>query len=216
LSFGGYVDVPAGFRIGLISHFDSPLTSALDVPNTGAGGEIFRTDFTGDGSVQDPLPGTKLGAFDRSVNAAGLTNLISHYNATQANQATPAGKVLIANGIMSLAQLQALGGVSPVISLPPTGQVNFGWLRATDLKLAWRHTIKDRFTIEPSVGIYNLFNFANFNLLPSVMTGLLNGSTQSLNGTTASTQGSLRVGNGTGVYSLGSPRQLEFGLRLTF
>jgi hypothetical protein len=66
------------------------------------------------------------------------------------------------------------------------------------------------------MGIYNLFNFANFNLLPEVMTGLLNGSAQSLNGTTASNQGSLRVGNGTGVYSLGSPRQLEFGLRLTF
>ena len=74
----------------------------------------------------------------------------------------------------------------------------------------------DRYTIEPSVGIYNLFNFANFDLLPSVMSGFLNGQTQSLNGTTQSTQGSLRVGNGTGVYSLGSPRQLEFGLRLTF
>ena len=74
----------------------------------------------------------------------------------------------------------------------------------------------DRYTIEPSVGIYNLFNFANFNLPPSVMSGLLNGNAQSVNGTTQSTQGSLRVGNGTGVYSLGSPRQLEFGLRLTF
>ena len=59
------------------------------------------------------LPGTKFGAFDRNVNAAGLTNLIDNYNATQANQATPAGKVLIANGVMTLAQLQALGGVSP-------------------------------------------------------------------------------------------------------
>jgi hypothetical protein len=216
LSFGGYVDVPAGFRIGLISHFDSPLASALVVPNTGSDGDIFRTDFTGDGSVQDPVPGTRLGAFDRSVNAAGLTDLINNYNTTQANHATPAGDVLIANGVMTLAQLQALGGVSPAISLPPSGQVDFGWLRATDLRLAWRHTFMDRYTIEPSMGIYNLFNFANFNLLPEVMTGLLNGSAQSLNGTTASNQGSLRVGNGTGVYSLGSPRQLEFGLRLTF
>ncbi len=47
----------------------------------------------------------------------------------------------------------------------------------------------ERFTVEPSVGIYNLFNFANFNLLPEVMSGLLNGSTQSLNGTTAANQG---------------------------
>ncbi len=59
LSFGGYVDVPAGFRIGLISHFDSPLASALVVPNTGLDGDIFRTDFTGDGTVQDPASGDK-------------------------------------------------------------------------------------------------------------------------------------------------------------
>jgi hypothetical protein len=227
LSFGGYVDVPAGFRIGLISHFNSPLTSALDVPNTGSSGEIFRTDFTGDGSVQDPVPGTKLGAFDRSVNAAGLTNLINNYNSTQANQATPAGNVLIANGVMTLAQLQKLGGVSPVICPPPPtsqagcsnspgSQVDFGWLRATDLKLAWRHTFLERYTIEPSMGFFNLFNFANFNLPPSLMSGLLNGHAQSINGTTSSDQGSLRVGNGTGVYSLGSQRQIEFGLRLTF
>ena len=74
----------------------------------------------------------------------------------------------------------------------------------------------ERFTIEPSMGIFNVFNFANFNLPPSTMSAFLNGSVQSLNGTTSATQGSLRVGNGTGVYSLGSPRQLEFGLRLTF
>ncbi len=228
ISFGGYVDVPAGFRIGLISHFDSPLASSIDAANTGSAGDIFRTDFTGDGTIQDPLPGTKFGAFDRSVNAAGLTNLINNYNSTQANQATPAGKTLIANGVMTLAQLQALGGVSPVICPPPPtsqvgcnnspgSQVNFGWLRATDLKLAWRHTIKERFTLEPSVGIYNLFNFANFNLPPTTMFGVLNGpGTGSINGTTRSDEEAFRVGNGTGVYSLGSQRQIEFGLRLTF
>ena len=228
LSFGGYATVPAGFRIGLISHFYSPLASSIDAANTGSAGEIFRTDFTGDGTIQDPLPGTKFGSFDRSVNAAGLTNLINNYNSTQANQATPAGKTLIANGVMSLAQLQALGGVSPVICPPPPtsqagcnndpgSQVNFGWLRATDLKLAWTHTIKERFTVEPSVGIYNLFNFANFNLPPNTMFGVLNGpGTGSINGTTRSDEEAYRVGNGTGVYSLGSQRQIEFGLRLTF
>jgi len=228
LSFGGYVDVPAGFRIGLISHFNSPLASSIDAANTGSAGEIFRTDFTGAGNIQDPLPGTTFGSFDRSVNAAGLTNLINNYNSTQANQATPAGKVLIANGVMSLAQLQALGGVSPVICPPPPtsqagcnnspgSQVDFGWLRATDLKLAWRHTFLERYTIEPSVGIFNLFNFANFNLPPTTMFGVLNGpGTGSINGTTRSDEEAYRVGNGTGVYSLGSQRQIEFGLRLTF
>jgi hypothetical protein len=79
ISFGGYADVPAGFRIGLISHFYSPLASSIDAANTGSAGEIFRTDFTGDGTIQDPLPGTRFGAFDRSVNAAGLTGLINNY-----------------------------------------------------------------------------------------------------------------------------------------
>jgi hypothetical protein len=229
LSFGGFVTVPAGFRIGLISHFDSPLATSIDAANTGSAGEIFRTDFTGDGTIQDPLPGTRMGSFDRDVDAHGLTGMINNYNQTQANQATPAGKVLIANNVMTLGQLQALGGVSPVICPPPPAtqagcaanspgsQVDFGWLRATDLKLAWTHTIKERFTVEPSVGIFNLFNFANFNLPPNTMFGVLNGAgTGSINGTTRSDEEAYRVGNGTGVYSLGSQRQIEFGLRLTF
>ena len=37
VSFGGYVDVPAGFRIGLTTHFGSPQSSALVVPNSGLG-----------------------------------------------------------------------------------------------------------------------------------------------------------------------------------
>jgi hypothetical protein len=125
--------------------------------------------------------------------------------------------------------LQQLGGVAQPVCLPPPftsasctptssgNQVDFGWLRATDLKLAWRHTFVERFTIEPSVGFYNLFNFANFNLPPNTMNGILFGSgSGSINGTTRADQESFRVGNGTGVYSLGSQRQLEFGLRLTF
>jgi hypothetical protein len=217
ISFGGYVDVPKGFRIGLISHFYSPLTSAIVAPNSGAAGEIFRSDFTGDGTVQDPLPGTKFGAFDRGVNASGLNQLISNFNQNVANQATPAGQVLIANGLMTLTQLQHLGGVAQTIPLAPPGQVDFGWLRATDLKLAWRYTFVERLTIEPSVGFFNLFNFANFNLPPTTMNSLLSGpGTGSINGTTHADQEAFRVGNGTGVYSLGSQRQLEFGLRLTF
>jgi len=37
-----------------------------------------------------------------------------------------------------------------------------------------------------------------------------------INGTGRAGQDTFRVGNGTGVYSLGAPRQLEWGLRLTF
>jgi hypothetical protein len=75
----------------------------------------------------------------------------------------------------------------------------------------------ERFTIEPSVGFFNLFNFANFNLPPTTMNSLLSGAgSGSINGTTRADQEAFRVGNGTGVYSLGSQRQIEFGTRFTF
>jgi hypothetical protein len=55
LSFGGYAELPHGFQLSLMSHFWSPLSTSLVVPNTNVGpGEIFRTDFTGDGSVGGP------------------------------------------------------------------------------------------------------------------------------------------------------------------
>jgi hypothetical protein len=217
ISFGGYADVPGGFRLGLIAHFYSPLSSAIVAPNFGSSAEIFRTDFTGDGSVGDPLPGTHLGQFDRSTNAGSLNALISNYNTKQGNQATPAGNVLIQNGLMTLTDLQGLGGVSPVVDPAPPGQVNYTWLRALDMRLAWRHTFKDRFTIEPSVGFFNLPNFSNFNLPPNTMNGILFGvGNGSINGTTKADNESFRVGNGTGVYGLGAQRQIEFGLRLIF
>jgi hypothetical protein len=125
--------------------------------------------------------------------------------------------VLIANNLLTLTQLQQLGGVAQPIPLAPAGQQDYGWLRATDLKLAWRHTFMERFTIEPSVGFFNLFNFANFNLPPTTMNSLLSGAgSGSINGTTRADQEAFRVGNGTGVYSLGSQRQIEFGTRFTF
>jgi hypothetical protein len=232
ISFGGYIDVPGGFRFGLIAHFYSPLSSAIVAPNFGSTGEIFRTDFTGDGPVGDPVPGTHLGQFERGTDAGSLVGLINRYNSAVASQPTPAGNVLVKNGLMTASQLALLGGVAPHICLPPPAvdpdpscsapdspgnQVNFGWLRAMDLKLAWRHTFHDRFTIEPSVGFFNLPNFSNFNLPPNTMNGILFGNGNgSINGTTRLDNESFRVGNGTGVYGLGAQRQIEFGLRFVF
>jgi hypothetical protein len=226
ISFGGYVDVPAGFRLGLIAHFYSPLSSAIVAPNFGDVAEIFRTDFTGDGTVGDPVPGTHLGQFDRGTNASSLNALISNYNTTVAGKPTPAGNVLIQNGLMTADLLASAGdpltngvspGVAPLIDPAPAGQVNYTWLRALDMRLAWRHTFKDRFTIEPSVGFFNLPNFSNFNLPPNTMNGILSGAGNgSINGTTKADNEAFRVGNGTGVYGLGSQRQIEFGLRFIF
>lgn len=227
LSFGGYADLPAGFQLSMIGHFWSPLAVSVIVPNTNLGpGEIFRTDFTGDGTVQDPVPGTHVGNFDRGINGSNINNVINNYNNTYAGQPTPAGQVLIQNGLFTLNQLQTIGastlgtpfgdGVAPMVPNAPPGQVNLAWLRAFDLKFSWKRTFWERLTVKPSIGLYNVFNFANFDLPGMTMNGLLTGAGGQINGTTPLEHNIDRVGVGTGVYALGSPRQIEFGLDLTF
>jgi hypothetical protein len=218
LSFGGYANLPGGFQVGTIAHFWSPLAVSLVVPNTNIGpGEIFRTDFTGDGTVQDLVPGTHVGNFDRGINAGNINNIINTYNATYAGQATPAGQVLINNDLFTLAQLKQMGdGVAPTLPLAPPGQVNLSWLRAFDTKLSWSRTFMERLTVQPSVGFYNLLNFANFDLPSNTLNGLLTGGVGQINGTDANGHNIDRVGVGTGVYALGAPRQIEFGLELSF
>lgn len=218
ISFGGYAQLPAGFQLSMIGHFWSPLAVSIVAPATGLGpGEIFRTDFTGDGTIQDPLPGTRVGSFDRDVSASGLNNLINKFNSTYAGQATPAGQVLIQNGLFTLAQLQQMkDGVIQSLPLAPPGQVNLAWLRALDLKVAWSYKIREGIALQPSAGFYNLFNFSNFDLPGRALDGLLTGAAGQINGTTRTGHNVDRVGVGTGVYSLGAPRQIEFGLRLTF
>jgi len=218
ISFGGYLDLIAGFQVGIMSHFYSPLSTTMTVPNTGNGpGEIFRTDFTGDGTTQDPIPGTTVGNFDRNgINASTMYHTISKYNTTIAGQPTPAGEVLINANLMSAADLAALGAVAPTVPSAPVGQVDLGWLRAFDATIAWSHTFFDKVTIKPSVGFYNLPNFANFDLPTSMMSGLLTGTTGSINGTNYAGHLVNRVGVGTGVYTLGSPRETEFGLKIIF
>ena len=103
--------MPGGFWFGLISHFYSPLSSAIVAPSSNTG-DIFVNDFTGDGTVGDPLPGTHLGQFDRGTNANELGALVNNYNNTVAGTLTPAGQTLVKSGLMTQDQLVALGGVA--------------------------------------------------------------------------------------------------------
>ena len=109
LSFGGSFEAPFGFKFGMIGHFYSPLSSPAIVGSTGPAGQIFQTDFSGSGFISQPLPGTRNGSFGRDFGVNGLNAAISKYNTTQAGQPTPAGQVLISNGLFSATQLARAG-----------------------------------------------------------------------------------------------------------
>ena len=153
------------------------------------------------------------GNFDRGIDASNINKAIGNYNSRYANQPTPASQLLIQNGLFTLTQLRAWGAVAPAVPLAPPGLVNHFWLRAFDRKIGWSYRIRERFAFEPTVGFYNLFNFANFDLPGAT---LLTGAAGQINGTTRAEHVVDRVGVGTGVYPLGAPRQIELGLRITF
>jgi hypothetical protein len=228
-------------RFGAVGHVYSPLPQNLLLPgggNFGIGG-IFQTDITGDGSgdgsavypVGDPLPGTTLGSFGRKIKTNDLNGFLANYNANVAGGVTPAGQVLIGNGLFTAQQLQAIGAVLPQVALAPQGQQGLGWLKTFDLKLSYPRKFGETFTVEPSVSVFNAFNNANFDLPSSTIGPTLNLATgpcvpsappdsNQCNGTvnsTTSVQHNLnRVLPGSGVFDLGAPRVFEFGLKLSF
>jgi len=228
LSFGTIFDLAKAGRFSFIGHFDSPLPITLNMPNNaGQSGDIFQTDFNGDGyfgnnsgsggnGFGDILPGTNIGAFGRGVSANDLGNVIANYNGAYAGHLTPAGQALVTAGLMSQAQLVSLGAVMPTIQAPPPGNIGLGWLRTFDATYAYPIKIREGLTLEPSISMFNLFNFANFDASANKMGSILDGAPGDANGTTAANRASTRIGVGSGVFTLGGPRQTEFGLKLNF
>jgi hypothetical protein len=220
LSFGGTFDLPHGPQFSFVSHFFSPLPQDLYIENQARTGEIFFSDVLGDGSpYQHILPGTQVGAFGRSVTASNINKTITKYNSTVAGTLLPASQALVNAGLFSSRQLVQLGAVADSLPLAPSDQMNMSWARAFDTKFSWPIKIKERVTIEPSVAFFNVFNFSNFNSASNYLSGFLNGSAGTVNGTPLSdkpAKDSLRVGAGTGVNTAGAPRQIEWALKIKF
>jgi hypothetical protein len=225
LSVGGFFQImQRGPTVALGAHFGSPLASSLYMENLGRPGEIFFTDITGDGESGDPIAGYKLGTFGRGTNGGNVNNAISAFNKQYAGTFTPAAQTLISNGLFTAAQMQSLGAVVDTISAAPAGQFSNPWFRAFDTKVAWPIKVRERLTIEPSVGIFNLFNFANFGSVSGVLSAVAPpdctvacGADGTANGTTSTTgKEVLRRGIGTGVNTAGAARQMEWSLKLTF
>lgn len=222
LTLAGTVEVRGGLQLSWLSRIYSALPATLTLPVTcSCPAEIFLTDLTGDGSGGDVLPGTNLGSFGHGVGTDNLNHVISNFNANTAGKLTPAAQTLVTAGLFTPSQLQSLGAVVPSIQPAPSRQVGLDNFVADDLRISWPFHVAhwEHFVVTPSVDIFNLFNVANFDppngLNTFTLRGALSGTPGSLNGTTSSERAN-RYGLGSGVFSQGIARAVQFGVRVEF
>ena len=229
LTFIPTADLQHGLRLSMIAHVASPLPLSAYIPQQdggGVAGEIFRSDVTGDGTVGDLLPATFIGSTGK-YSTNNLTKAIAFYNTNFAGKLTPAGEVLANAGLFSGQQLVALGAYAPLIQGLPAHFAEATWLKTMDLRLSRPFQVGERVKVEPSVAVFNVFNWANFGGPGNQLSGVLNGAPGSSlnnassagycgNSTTFCTSRLDRVLPGSGTYANGAPRQMEFGVRITF
>jgi len=226
VTLAGTLQVKGGLELSWLGRIYSALPATLRLPVTcNCAAEIFLTDLTGDGSGGDVLPGTNLGSFGHGVSRGDLGKVISGFNSNTAGSLTPASQALVGAGLFTAQQLRQLGAVVPNIVTPPAGQVGIDNFIADDLRISWPiHPsrwlhVPETIAFIPSVDIFNVVNKANFDpptgLNTSTLRGTLDGTPGSLNGTTYADRTN-RYGLGSGAFSQGIPRAVQFGLRLDF
>ena len=132
--------------------------------------------------------------------------------------------------------MQSLGAYAPYISSCAPSQPACGlageaatatWFKTVDLRVSWPFALGERAKIEPTFAVFNVFNLANYGGPTTQLNGVLDGApgTSLNNSSSAGVCGSStsyctsrldRVLSGSGTYANGAPRQMEFGVRLSF
>ena len=234
-SAGVIMELPAGVRANFITHWYSALPQSIFYNTTGNPEDLLQLDTVGDGQTGiAPIPGSNIGAFGRDVNPGDVNNFLTQYSTKFGNQLTPAGSALVSAGLYTQTQLQQLCAITPSltpinncgtafpnlqIQQAPAGQVNNGNFFTFDARLGWSIRPVRRWEglrVEPQVAFYNLFNHRNYNSPTSLLSGILDGAPGSINGTTKAQRAPNEIGLGSGVFALGAPRSIEFGVKVNF
>jgi hypothetical protein len=135
VNVAGVVQLPRRFDLGLNFSYSSP------PPFSPVVGGI---DFNGDGTVNDLLPGTVLGQFNRGLGRADLARLVDQFNQTFARTTDPLGRVI------------------PAIKLPATYSLDHGF-QALDLRLSRTFVFRERWRLSLIGEGFNLYNAANLS-----------------------------------------------------
>src|SRR4029077_16458842 len=124
-------------------------------------------------------------------------------------------------------QLTSLGAVTPTLVLAPAGEVGVAPIFTFDMQASWElkvnkvlHALPERVVLEPQIALFNVFNYQNHDPFGNELSGVLNGSVGSANGTTAhgplGRSNLVTPGSSSGVNWYAVPRQAEFGVKLSF
>src|SRR5215470_5061860 len=188
LSAGVVMELPAGVRINMITHWYTALPQTITFAAPGDAEDIFQFDTVGDGQTTlAPVPGSNIGSFGRDIKAGDLNTFLQHYSDTFGNQITPAGQALVTAGLFTQSQLEQLCAVTPSLNpigncaaaepqlqlaQAPSGNVGNDAFFTFDLRLGWaiRPVRKwEHFRIEPQAAFYNLFNRHNYNAPDAIL-----------------------------------------------
>ena len=227
-SFGGAATFKYGPQLSIIGHLESAHPTSLTIDDEGNGpGEIFRSDYNGDGQTGDLMPTTKPGAYMRQYGPNNLNKLISSYNSTYAGKLTPAGQTLVTNNIFTASQLSALGGVMPTLDSASSHAYPNSPLRTMDASLRYPIHLKwlpEKMNLTPAVSMYNVLNLGNFSgpdgtiLTPADNgAGLTNVNSPYGTGPLAfAIKNTERTPRRTGTFDQGAPRETEFQVTFNF
>jgi hypothetical protein len=150
LNVSGFVDLPWGFQVSLISAMQShpPVAPTIDGMNN-AGTDVSSGGYT-------PFLALLGKGYSGFISNSDFRNLVNQYNSTIAGTLTPAGKSAIP---------RLTGQKYPVITLPP--DYNLGNIyNSQDVRVSKTFSFRERYRLRlmgEAFNIFNTSNVSNFN-----------------------------------------------------
>ena len=133
LNVTGFVDLPWGFQIGLIS------TMASRGPQMAY---VTGVDLTGSGVTTTPLPGLSFNCLNRGCGKSDLAASVDSWNSTYAGKKDARGQAI------------------PALALPPN--YDFGrFFNSQDLRVTKQVKFKEKYVFSVFAEMFNVLNYTN-------------------------------------------------------
>ena len=173
LTVSGVFEMPWGFQSSLIAVYASRPPFNARVSGT--------IDINGDGTVGDTLPGLEINSLNRGTSREDFLLLVNQFNANFAGKA------------------DARGNTIPAAVVP--ADFEFGDdFQSEDIRITKTIKLRERFSIQGFVEVFNIFNIANLTGFGSTLNASFGLPT-------------VRAGQNFGT---GGPRAFQFGGRFSF